>query len=153
LDLSRSFLLFFRERRKSNVGGRTGRLKGGVNGSISAAGRQQNTEWNSDGKTREAEISRISRAEKSVRFFTDVERSILRAEIIRFSGHYDLVILRNHRVSNHLLGTVISTVYKIAQVELEFGIDANRIRLNYQHEIIRDVHLICRINLQRISLN
>lgn len=32
----RSFLLPFRERRKSNVGGRTERLKGGVNGSISA---------------------------------------------------------------------------------------------------------------------
>jgi len=68
--ISRSFLLSFRERRKSNVGGRTERLKGGVNGSISAAGRQQNTEWNLDGKTHEAaRNSRISRAGKSDEFF------------------------------------------------------------------------------------
>lgn len=46
-------------------GGRTERLKGEVNGSISAVGRQQNTNWNSDGKTRvAARISRISRAGK-----------------------------------------------------------------------------------------
>lgn len=68
--ISRSFLLSFRERRKSNVGGRTERLKGGVNGSISAVSRQQNTKWNSNGKTyAAARISRISRAGKSDRIF------------------------------------------------------------------------------------
>lgn len=55
-----AFLLFFPERRKSNVEGRTERLKGEVNGSISAVGRQQNTKWNSHGKTHAAKISRIS---------------------------------------------------------------------------------------------
>jgi len=137
LDLSWGFLLSFRERRKSNVGGRTGRLKGGVNGSISAAGRQQNTEWNSDGKTREAEISRISRAEKSVRFFTDIEHSILpaSAEIIHFNGHYDVLSfseITESRLSrpiicselSYLHSRMISRESESQTRSLEFRIDA-----------------------------
>lgn len=115
--ISRSFLLSFRERRKSNVGGRTERLKGGVNGSISEVGRQQNTKWNLGGKVlARFKIPRISRKENSNRFFE-------KTSIIFFYHSNNFFENLFFIIQNNFIKEIFNKNFKIVIASININID------------------------------